>query len=114
MGAGSDVLGLRSCSMWGVEGETMHDRPIGVSTMSDERSLSVRKAENGYVVTVSSCTGKGMKRSYNSDDYIMDDLPQELKDMMAGKIKGKKQPKKGVKKADGFDAATKKATAKIK
>jgi hypothetical protein len=83
--------------------------------MSDnDRRLSIEKAENGYIARVSWCTGTGMKRQYHDDSYVLTELPDEIKNMLAGKISGKKVSKKGAKKADVFDAATKKAAAKLK
>jgi len=79
-----------------------------------ERTLTIREAKNGWVATLSYCDKKGGLSGYHSEDFILSELPDGIKEMMEGKISGKQvtTPEKRMK--TSFDDALAEIEAKDK
>lgn len=54
-----------------------------------DKSVTIRRAENGYVISVSGCEKKGGEHNFMSKEFIVETLPKEIEELFDGKFKGK-------------------------
>ena len=55
----------------------------------DEKTLTIRKVENGYIVTLCGCDNKKEESEYHRKEYALKELPAEVQKMFDGNIDGK-------------------------
>ena len=60
----------------------------------DDKTLTIKEAENGYVAELSWCENKKKMDgpTYHHESYILNDLPPEIKKMFSGEFGKSKAP----------------------
>lgn len=74
-----------------------------------EKTLSIRQANNGYIVSLSWCEKDGDDREFHHEEYVMKELPGELDKMFEGCCSGEKVESPEEKEKKSFDGAMKDA-----
>lgn len=80
----------------------------------DHKTMTIREAENGYIISRNWCEKDGDDREYHSEEYVMKTLPAEMKKLFDGGMEGQKVERPDERKRMSFDEAMKEADKSMK